>query len=45
VQALGAAVLEAADGDLRDDATVLLLDWHGGPPRHRDGGGADDDSR
>ncbi|GAA2900351.1 PP2C family protein-serine/threonine phosphatase [Pseudonocardia halophobica] len=44
VQALGAAVLAATDGDLRDDATVLCLDWHGGPPRRRDStGGARSD--
>jgi serine phosphatase RsbU (regulator of sigma subunit) len=43
VQALGAAVLEATDGDLRDDATVLCLDWHGGPRRRRhSSGGADE---
>jgi serine phosphatase RsbU (regulator of sigma subunit) len=33
VHALGAAVLRASGGDLRDDATVVCLDWHGGPPR------------
>ncbi|MGY1698833.1 PP2C family protein-serine/threonine phosphatase [Geodermatophilus sp. SYSU D00766] len=33
VQALGAAVLRATDGDLRDDATMVCLDWYGGPPR------------
>lgn len=43
VQALGAAVLDATGGDLRDDATVLCLDWHGGPPRRRaSSGGADE---
>lgn len=36
VQELGAAVLRATDGDLRDDATVLVFDWYGGPPRLRD---------
>lgn len=36
VIALGAAVLEATDGKLRDDATVLCLDWYGGPRRGRD---------
>jgi hypothetical protein len=42
VQALGAAVLQATGGDLRDDATLVCLDWYGGPPRRRDGGhGAD----
>lgn len=35
VQHLMAAVLEAADGELRDDATALCLDWHGGPQRQR----------
>ena len=29
------AVLEATDGTLEDDATVMCLDWHGGPPRER----------
>ncbi len=36
VQELTRAVVEACGGDLRDDATVLCLDWHGGPPRERD---------
>ncbi|GAB3191842.1 PP2C family protein-serine/threonine phosphatase [Geodermatophilus arenarius] len=36
VQELGAAVLRATGGDLRDDATVVCLDWYGGPPRRRD---------
>jgi serine phosphatase RsbU (regulator of sigma subunit) len=36
VHELGAAVLHATGGDLRDDATVLVLDWYGGPPRLRD---------
>jgi serine phosphatase RsbU (regulator of sigma subunit) len=31
----GAAVLEATHGDLRDDATMVCLDWYGGPPRGR----------
>jgi serine phosphatase RsbU (regulator of sigma subunit) len=35
VQALGAAVLHATGGDLRDDATMVCLDWYGGPPRDR----------
>ncbi|MBB3085981.1 PP2C family protein-serine/threonine phosphatase [Geodermatophilus sabuli] len=35
VHALGAAVLHATGGDLRDDATMLCLDWYGGPPRAR----------
>ncbi|AVV44559.1 PP2C family protein-serine/threonine phosphatase [Streptomyces sp. ID05-04B] len=29
VRSLTAAVLEACHGSLRDDATVLILDWHG----------------
>jgi serine phosphatase RsbU (regulator of sigma subunit) len=36
VQALTRAVVHACGGDLRDDATVLCFDWHGGPPRERD---------
>ena len=36
VQHLTQAVLQASGGELRDDATVLCLDWHGGPPRDRD---------
>jgi serine phosphatase RsbU (regulator of sigma subunit) len=36
VQELTRAVVEACGGELRDDATVLCLDWHGGPPRERD---------
>jgi serine phosphatase RsbU (regulator of sigma subunit) len=36
VQELGAAVLRATGGDLRDDATLMCLDWYGGPPRRRD---------
>jgi serine phosphatase RsbU (regulator of sigma subunit) len=30
VHALGDAVVHATDGDLRDDATVVCLDWYGG---------------
>lgn len=33
VHALGAAVLRITDGELRDDATVLCLDWYGGSGR------------
>ena len=36
VQHLTEAVLQASGGQLRDDATALFLDWHGGPPRDRD---------
>jgi serine phosphatase RsbU (regulator of sigma subunit) len=35
VQHLMAAVVDATDGALRDDATALCLDWHGGPERAR----------
>ena len=35
VHALGAAVLDKTGGDLRDDATMVCLDWYGGPPRQR----------
>ncbi|WP_222270308.1 PP2C family protein-serine/threonine phosphatase [Modestobacter marinus] len=35
VHALGAAVMDATGGDLRDDATMVCLDWYGGPPRGR----------
>jgi hypothetical protein len=35
VHELGAAVLGATGGDLRDDATMVCLDWYGGPPRGR----------
>ena len=36
VQTLTRTVSQACGGQLRDDATVLCLDWHGGPPRDRD---------
>jgi hypothetical protein len=36
VQELTRAVVTACGGELRDDATVLCFDWHGGPPRDRD---------
>jgi serine phosphatase RsbU (regulator of sigma subunit) len=36
VQELTRAVANACGGTLRDDATVLCFDWHGGPPRDRD---------
>lgn len=29
VRALVAAVTDASDGRLQDDATVMCLDWHG----------------
>jgi serine phosphatase RsbU (regulator of sigma subunit) len=46
VQHLTQAVLEASGGQLRDDATALCLDWHGGPPRDRDASsGADREVR
>jgi serine phosphatase RsbU (regulator of sigma subunit) len=35
VQQLVHAVLEATHGKPEDDATVLCVDWHGGPPRQR----------
>ncbi len=35
VQHLIKAVLKGTGGQLRDDATVMCLDWHGGPPRPR----------
>jgi hypothetical protein len=28
-------VLRATRGDLRDDATMMCLDWYGGPLRRR----------
>jgi len=36
VHALGTAVMRATGGLLRDDATVVCLDWYGGPRRPRD---------
>jgi serine phosphatase RsbU (regulator of sigma subunit) len=36
VHSLGSAVMRATGGKLRDDATVVCLDWYGGPPRRRD---------
>ena len=35
VHALGDAVMHATGGDLRDDATMVCLDWYGGPQRRR----------
>ena len=37
VRALADRVLEATGDALRDDATVLCLDWHGGHGRPREG--------
>jgi hypothetical protein len=36
VRAFTAAVIEACDGHLQDDATVVCLDWHGPGPGTRD---------
>jgi len=36
VQHVVLALLKAADGELKDDATAMCVDWHGGPPRQRD---------
>jgi serine phosphatase RsbU (regulator of sigma subunit) len=35
VQQLVAAVLRASGRQLEDDATIMCVDWHGGPPRDR----------
>ena len=35
VQHLVRTILEAAGGELKDDAAAMCLDWHGGPPRAR----------
>jgi serine phosphatase RsbU (regulator of sigma subunit) len=35
VHELGSAVLKATGGDLKDDATMVCLDWYGGPRRGR----------
>jgi serine phosphatase RsbU (regulator of sigma subunit) len=35
VQDLTRCVVEACGGTLRDDATILCIDWHGGAPRLR----------
>ena len=35
VQRLADAVLDSSGGDLRDDATTLCFDWHGGAPYDR----------
>ena len=36
VQALTAAVVPASQAELRDDATVLILDWYGSRTQTRD---------
>ena len=44
VQHVVLALLKAADGVLKDDATAMCVDWHGGPPRDRaTDSGADSD--
>ena len=30
-----AAAIALAEGELKDDAAALCLDWHGGAPRER----------
>ncbi|MFG3028754.1 PP2C family protein-serine/threonine phosphatase [Streptomyces sp. NPDC048253] len=40
VRGLTAAVLDACRGNLRDDATVLILDWHGNRRRPAESGPA-----
>ena len=35
VQHFVKTILEAAGGELKDDAAAMCLDWHGGPPRQR----------
>jgi serine phosphatase RsbU (regulator of sigma subunit) len=35
VQHVVLALLAATDGELKDDATAMCVDWHGGPPRDR----------
>lgn len=42
VQTLARAVLEATAGQLRDDATVLVLDWYDGPDERSATAGASD---
>jgi serine phosphatase RsbU (regulator of sigma subunit) len=44
VHELGSAILHATGGQLEDDATMVCLDWYGGPPRGRNSEqGADPD--
>lgn len=40
-QDLSRAFLEATGGTLKDDAAVMLLEWHGGTTSRRTEGGAD----
>jgi serine phosphatase RsbU (regulator of sigma subunit) len=35
VQHVVAAILQSTGGELQDDATVMCLDWHGGPSQQR----------
>jgi serine phosphatase RsbU (regulator of sigma subunit) len=35
VQHVVLALLQATNGRLKDDATAMCVDWHGGPPRER----------
>jgi serine phosphatase RsbU (regulator of sigma subunit) len=39
------AVVKASGRHLRDDATAMCLDWHGGPPRDRDAASGADVAR
>lgn len=43
VHALGDAVLRVTGGKLRDDGTVLCLDWYGGSGRRETNGGASEE--
>ncbi len=36
VQHVVLALLKAAEGELKDDATAMCVDWHGGPMRERE---------
>lgn len=45
VQHLVGAILEATDHRLEDDATVMCVDWHGGPKRARTSDGGSDRAR
>jgi len=35
VQHISRSVLELAGGELEDNATIMCVDWLGGPPRER----------